>query len=909
MKKKPIGALLVFILMLVLAGLGQTQVIAPPVQVPEEILVGLMGKYMLMIQEYQSLIEQGGTPDSVIEFRLSATVTTDGETDSDLGSVVTGLSRMTYWIKANIFARSPYFVRAALLGSLGDMEILTTETESIFVSRDEAIFAIVPSDGDMTPIMDLPFMELDPLGVLELLQGQDGGLLLQDFLGADMEYDGLELTPKGMAHIVSLTLAGTGEVLTLWVLDETWDLHKVGLDDPQMGTSTIIIIEDIELVADTLPDSTFDIDTTVLAELSYEEFLSVLGLKMFSVALAGVPVAADLSLDLSEVRQGEQVVVSSDGMDSEDAESDLTAQIEYRAPDGAWTPLEASYVGIVPFGHWEAVFVPPTSGIPGSYDFKVTYTDTVGAVSDPLELPAALNVIGVPPQVVGVSPEDRETGVLVSSQIVVTFSQEMDKASVESAFSLTDSAGQVASGAFEWTEATFAFKPDQGLAYSQDYVATILGTAMAPNTVTLDADFVWRFTTKYAPLPEVADISPGDRQLGVLVSAQVSVTFTEVMDQASVEDAFSLTSTEGQVVSGAFQWSDNTLTFIPSQDLEYNGTYQAEVRGSAKSAVGIGLDANGDGVAEGSPKDDYSWWFSTEKYPVLAVKPASQTALGGDFFTVDVVVQSVSQLRSFALTIDFDPTVLSNLKVERASFANWRPRPKIIEEVDIWQSTVIDDEQGLITIAADSTRADGVSGTGTIATLTFQAIGVGESSIQLQDVSFTNALGEDISPELRSGDVQVLEFAPWDINQDGVVNILDFIIIQTDRGANTDVNGDGLTDILDVVAASGGQASPASMPVSDDLGSNYPNPFNPETWIPYQLVRDADVAIRIYSASGRLVRSLELGHKHAGRYVTKAAAAHWDGTNENGERVANGVYYYNIKAGAFSATRKMVILQ
>jgi len=89
------------------------------------------------------------------------------------------------------------------------------------------------------------------------------------------------------------------------------------------------------------------------------------------------------------------------------------------------------------------------------------------------------------------------------------------------------------------------------------------------------------------------------------------------------------------------------------------------------------------------------------------------------------------------------------------------------------------------------------------------------------------------------------------------------------------------------------------------LLQNYPNPFNPDTWIPYQLADDADVAIRIYNASGQLIRTLDLGHKQAEFYTDKDKAIHWDGRNSAGERVASGVYFYTLYARSFRSTKKM----
>jgi len=98
-------------------------------------------------------------------------------------------------------------------------------------------------------------------------------------------------------------------------------------------------------------------------------------------------------------------------------------------------------------------------------------------------------------------------------------------------------------------------------------------------------------------------------------------------------------------------------------------------------------------------------------------------------------------------------------------------------------------------------------------------------------------------------------------------------------------------------------------PKKNVLLQNYPNPFNPETWIPFHLVQDADVSIRIYDASGKLIRALSLGNREAGIYVKKNKAVYWDGKSNTGEEVASGVYFYSIKAGDFSAMRRMAIVK
>ena len=200
-----------------------------------------------------------------------------------------------------------------------------------------------------------------------------------------------------------------------------------------------------------------------------------------------------------------------------------------------------------------------------------------------------------------------------------------------------------------------------------------------------------------------------------------------------------------------------------------------------------------------------------------------------------------------------------------------------------------------------------------------------------------------------------------DVNEDGSVSILDMIIVARDFERNkpssprTDVNADGRVDILDLTviarnmdktiaaapAASmlNNRISPATIrawiaqahaendgsiafqqgianlerllasliPRETQLLANYPNPFNPETWIPYQLATDADVQIRIYATSGALIRTLDLGHQPAGRYQDRSRAGYWDGKNEIGESVASGVYFYTLTAGDFTGTGKMLI--
>ena len=109
-----------------------------------------------------------------------------------------------------------------------------------------------------------------------------------------------------------------------------------------------------------------------------------------------------------------------------------------------------------------------------------------------------------------------------------------------------------------------------------------------------------------------------------------------------------------------------------------------------------------------------------------------------------------------------------------------------------------------------------------------------------------------------------------------------------------------------------GTAAPTwvmEIPAQTVLLANYPNPFNPETWIPYQLAKPSDVKITIYDIRGGVVRELVLGHQEAGTYTNRSRAAYWDGRNTQGERVASGIYFYQLETDTISSTRKMLIVK
>ena len=202
--------------------------------------------------------------------------------------------------------------------------------------------------------------------------------------------------------------------------------------------------------------------------------------------------------------------------------------------------------------------------------------------------------------------------------------------------------------------------------------------------------------------------------------------------------------------------------------------------------------------------------------------------------------------------------------------------------------------------------------------------------------------------------------SPEDVNMDGTINIQDLVLVASNFGQQglnrSDVNGDDVVNIVDLDLVAGtfgkGTAAPsiwghdleivptreqvqqwlreawninltdaafqrgvlmleqllaALNPEETTLHPNYPNPFNPETWIPYQLAAPTGVSISIYAADGTLVRTLDVGHQSVGIYQNRSRAAYWDGRHTLGEPVASGVYFYTLTAGEYTTTRKMLI--
>ena len=352
----------------------------------------------------------------------------------------------------------------------------------------------------------------------------------------------------------------------------------------------------------------------------------------------------------------------------------------------------------------------------------------------------------------------------------------------------------------------------------------------------------------------------------------------------------------------------------------------------------------------------------------VSISPSSVVSPAiGEQLTFSVNIANGENVAGYQATVSFDDSTLDYV---RSTNGDYLPADAFFADPIVTYDWLGDTFLGELTfsvkvILAANTLAEVSNGDGTLATLTFKVVDFKASALTLSQVYLVDSDGKRWEATTESGQVteppEPAEEVLGDINRDGVVNIQDLAIVGArfgQRGQNrADVNGDGLVDIVDLVLVAsefGGEAAAPSLypqalelltaadvqgwlsqaqqlaltdptylrgitvleqllaaltPKETVLLPNYPNPFNPETWIPYRLAEDAFVTLTIYDQSGQIVRTLDVGHQIGAFYESRSKAIYWDGRNEFGEGVASGVYFYHLSAGDYSATRKMLILK
>ena len=386
-----------------------------------------------------------------------------------------------------------------------------------------------------------------------------------------------------------------------------------------------------------------------------------------------------------------------------------------------------------------------------------------------------------------------------------------------------------------------------------------------------------------------------------------------------------------------------------------------------KQGTNVLLVVIGDGQAYG-----WSGFFGFEEGTEYTVSTVSTKAsVGyvfsepaihvGDTFTLDINAEEVHDLAGWQFDVAFDPAVLEAVEVKEGDFLKTGGR------ATFFQRGTIDNRSGKIKgLSAASLSKDGASGTGTLLSVTFTAKAGGQTQLRLENFQLAAITGAPIAAGPHEVGITIEgQLAIGDVNRDGQVSILDLVLVARHFGetvpanSEVDINGDGLINILDLILVAqhmGGStaAAPSILAVDgiegldpvmiqawieraqlEDDGSiafqqgivklqsllasmipeetvllaNYPNPFNPETWIPYQLASPSEIVITIYDTRGSVIRQLDLGHQREGYYTSRGRAAYWDGRNDVGECVASGIYFYQLQTDNVSLLRKMVILK
>ena len=385
-----------------------------------------------------------------------------------------------------------------------------------------------------------------------------------------------------------------------------------------------------------------------------------------------------------------------------------------------------------------------------------------------------------------------------------------------------------------------------------------------------------------------------------------------------------------------------------------NTLYWTTSRGSIGRSSLDGSTSQPDFVTGLSAPGAFALSIETKVVPVtdavLSISPSPATSPAiGERLTLNLKIAAGETVAGYQATVQFDATALRYVS---SANGDYLPAGALFVEPVV--------EGNFVRLNAASLAGES-NGNGTLTTLTFEVIAAKASAVTLSDVLLSNSAGEGFIPGVENAQITEPAGLKGDVNGDGIVNIQDLVLVASNlsqTGQNqADINGDSIVNIQDLVLVAGALGTAAAAPslhpqllealtaadvrlwltqaqylsLTDPtsqrgilfleqllasvipqetvLLSNYPNPFNPETWIPYQLAKSGDVKITIYDARGIVVRGLELGYRQAGHYTNRSRAAYWDGCNGLGEAVASGIYFYQLETDTISALRKMVILK
>ena len=538
-----------------------------------------------------------------------------------------------------------------------------------------------------------------------------------------------------------------------------------------------------------------------------------------------------------------------------------------------------------------------------------------------------------------------------------------------------------------WDVTSVAFSPDGQTLASGSYDATIrlwdANTGRNIHTLTGHTD--WVRSVAFAPDGQTLASGSDDtirlwdahtgRNIRTLTGHTANVSSVAFSPDAntiasgSSDDTIRLwdanTGRHLRTLTGHTNWVES-IAFSPDANTIASGSWDQTLRlwdantgrhlrtltGHTSWVRSVAFSPHANTIASGSSDGTVLLWElvpSATSNATLSLSPSpAQSPAIGKQLTLSLTITDGKNVAGYQASVSYDP---SALRYVRSTTGNYLPEGAFFVPPVVVGNTV--------TLAATALAGES-KGNGTLATVTFEVVGVKASSVRLYNVLLTDSAGVSSRPRVEAMQITVPPQLAEDINKDGIVNIQDLVLVASNFGQTgenaADVNADGVVNVVDLTLVAGaigsGAGAPSAwgrslefMPTREQVQQwlhqarqmnlttpayqrgilmleqllvmltpketallpNYPNPFNPETWIPYQLAEPAEVTVSIYAADGRLVRTLALGHQPVDMYQSRGHAAYWDGRNALGEPVASGVYFYTLTADHFTATRKMLI--